>query len=414
MVAGKDDSKGVIHATLTAMKQFLAQESPPKLSEADTKANFIDPILAALGWTGIGLVVREYYVKNSQEFIDFVMADKGKRVLAIEAKALQVDLSEKAAAQLVQYCVVEGIEWAALINARELRFFNTYLKGDLAAKLVLRLDLLAFNSDAEYAALFEQLWLLSRESMTMPTGVHTWLEQQRMDQVLRSVMFNSASPAIKAIRKCLAENDIRASSEDIVQWFRTQLTPNITPLPSMAKHTLTEPATSGTQSATRPALSSSQPRATGVHYLLPCAKWGDLDAPGHLRVWLDQNMWGMHESTPGRKNLRAGDRVCFYVSGQGVAATATVTGEATSALRDDEVPTGPTDHTIYRVPLTDVVWLPLPLPIDATIRASLDAFRGKRVDGSWSWLVQTTHKLTAHDYQILTGQIGIGTSADVA
>jgi hypothetical protein len=115
---------------------------------------------------------------------------------------------------------------------------------------------------------------------------------------------------------------------------------------------------------------------------------------GSRRAWLDQNMWGMRESTPGRKSLRAGDRVCFYVSGQGVAATATVTGGATSPLRDDELLTGPSGHTIYRVPLTDVVWLPLPLPIDATIRASLDAFRGKRVDGSWSWLVQTTRKLT--------------------
>jgi hypothetical protein len=47
MVAGKDDSKGIIHATLTATKLFLARESRLKLSEADTKANFIDPILAA-------------------------------------------------------------------------------------------------------------------------------------------------------------------------------------------------------------------------------------------------------------------------------------------------------------------------------------------------------------------------------
>lgn len=231
MQIAKGDAKEVVHTTLTTLKQFLAQESSPKLSEADSKANFIEPVLSALGWTGIGVVVREYYVKNSQEFIDYVMADGGAPILAIEAKAVSAELTEKAAAQLVQYCVVEGIEWAVLTNGREMRFFNTYLKGDLAAKLVLRLDLLAFNSDAEYDALFEQLWLLSRQNMTTPAGLSTWLEHRRMDQFLRTGLFTASSTPIKALRRYLQDNDIKASSEDVVQWFRTQLTPTVTPLP---------------------------------------------------------------------------------------------------------------------------------------------------------------------------------------
>src|SRR5690606_7603466 len=141
--------------TLSELKTFLAQESVPRLSEADTKAYFIEPILAALGWVGIGVVRREYYVRNSQEFIDYVLFDPDSHgsqvrpVLAIEAKALQTELTEKNAAQLIQYCAVEGIEWAALTNARELQLFNTFLRPDLAAKRVMRLDLLAFNSDEE-------------------------------------------------------------------------------------------------------------------------------------------------------------------------------------------------------------------------------------------------------------------------
>ena len=75
------------------------------------------------------------------------MAGPSGPLLAIEAKPLQTDLTDKHAAQLIQYCAVEGIEWAALTNGRELQFFNTFLKPDLAAKRVLRLDLLAFNSD---------------------------------------------------------------------------------------------------------------------------------------------------------------------------------------------------------------------------------------------------------------------------
>src|SRR5918995_1811815 len=170
-----DDAKDAIRSRLSEARTFLASEAPPRLSESDTKANFIEPIIDALGWRGIGVVTREYYVRNSQEFIDYVMVGPNGPLLAIEAKPLQTDLTDKHAAQLIQYCAVEGIEWAALTNGRELQFFNSFLKPDLAAKRVLRLDLLAFNTDAEFDALFSQIWQLSRESMTTPSGVRTWL-----------------------------------------------------------------------------------------------------------------------------------------------------------------------------------------------------------------------------------------------
>lgn len=223
-------AKSDVRRTLDEVKGFLAQESPPKLTEADTKANFIEPIVAALGWTGIGSVTREYYVKNSQEFIDYVMRGPSTLLLAVEAKALQADLTDKAAAQLIQYCAVEGIEWAALTNGRELQFFNTFLKPNLAAKRILSLDLLAFNNDEEFDALFLQLWQLSRQSMTTPTGVRSWLNQRRMDATLRGILFDPSSPATRQLRKALQQAEITATPQDIVQWFRGHLGTPITVL----------------------------------------------------------------------------------------------------------------------------------------------------------------------------------------
>ena len=51
------------------------------------------------------------------------------------------------------------------------QFFNTFLKPDLAAKRILKIDLLAFNTETEFEQPFEQLWQLSRERMTQPAGV---------------------------------------------------------------------------------------------------------------------------------------------------------------------------------------------------------------------------------------------------
>ncbi len=226
-----DDAKAAVQRTLARVKAFRAQEAPPRLSEADTKAHFVEPIVAALGWEGIGVVTREYYVKNSQEFIDYVMAGLRGPLLALEAKPLQTDLTDKHAAQLIQYCAVEGIEWAALTNGRELQFFNTFLKPDLAAKRVLRLDLLAFNSDEEFDALFRQLWQLSRESMTTPTGVRTWLRQRRLDATVRGVLLDPDSPTIRHLRRALAEAEVAATAQELVQWFRAHLGPPIMALP---------------------------------------------------------------------------------------------------------------------------------------------------------------------------------------
>jgi len=191
----------------------------------------VQPRAATIGWTGIGVVTREFYVKNSQEFIDYVMAGPSGKLLAIEAKPLQADLTDKHAAQLVQYCAVEGIEWAALTNGRELQFFNTFLKPDLAAKRVLRLDLLAFNSDAEFDSLFAQVWQLSRESMTTPAGVRSWLTQRRLDAALRSALLDPASPALKLLRREVARAEVAASTHDLAAWFRAHLAPPLTVLP---------------------------------------------------------------------------------------------------------------------------------------------------------------------------------------
>src|SRR6476620_7339792 len=113
-----DQAKAVVQQTLADVKAHLSQDAAPKLSEADTKAHFIEPIIAALGWRDIGVLFREYVVDNSLEFIDYVMKGFSGPLLAIEAKPLQAGLADDYAAQLIQCCDDEGIEWVALTNGR--------------------------------------------------------------------------------------------------------------------------------------------------------------------------------------------------------------------------------------------------------------------------------------------------------
>lgn len=217
-------AKETVRETLNEAKAYLAKPDSPKLSEADTKIHFVEPIIAALDWKGFGVVTREYFVKSSHEYIDYIMSSGGQHVLAIEAKPLQSPLVEKNAAQLVQYCAVEGIEWAALTNGCELQLFNTFLKPDLQAKRVLNLELLAYGNNEEFESLFQQLNLLSRESITSNAAI-IWLRERRMDTILRAALLDPHTATVKALRKALTDADIKATAPEIVTWARTQLMP---------------------------------------------------------------------------------------------------------------------------------------------------------------------------------------------
>lgn len=227
-----DFAKQTVRKALDEAKAYLAQPDSPRLSEADTKIHFIEPIIMALGWQGIGVVTREYFVKSSREYIDFLISSGGRPMLAIEAKSLQSPLVEKHAAQLVQYCAVEGIEWAALTNGCELQLFNTFLKPNLHAKRVLNVDLLAYSTDEEFDSLFQQLRVLSQESLTSNES-NIWLKQRRMDTVLRSALLDTKTTTVKTLVKVLMDHDINATGSEIVNWVRA----NLSTKPAMPKKT---------------------------------------------------------------------------------------------------------------------------------------------------------------------------------
>ena len=101
-----------------------------------------------------------------------------------------------------------------------------------------------------------------------------------------------------------------------------------------------------------------------------------------------------------------GDLVCFYVAGKHqVVAYGRIAGELTTRVEPHEWP-GPTvpSAEMYKVPLDNIVWLTPPVEIDAALRARLDAFATKLPTSGWSWLVQTTHRVSSDDFLRLTAR----------
>lgn len=228
------ESSAAVRSAVDRAKMVAADVHAPKLSEADTRAVLIDPLLRALGYEDVTDITREYYVRTSQEFIDYVIRVGGRNVLAVEAKSLSVDLTEKAASQLIAYCAVDGIPWGVLTNGRLLKLYNAATSGDVATKLVATIDLFSYHDDSDFAEILSQLWILSRSNMSDPGRLTDWVAKRAMDGIVREWLCNPASNVVGILRRDLRREGIDTTRHDIAEWAARALMGSAAPIPPSA------------------------------------------------------------------------------------------------------------------------------------------------------------------------------------
>lgn len=129
------------------------------ISEADTRAYFIDPLLRALGWSGIEDVERERSVPAGG-IVDYVLKINGADKVLVEAKSLRSSLTEKDAAQLLNYANTQGVRWCILTNGEHLRLYDQFKREELKRKLIFEIDLQ--QPEEDFDRIFDSLWLISK------------------------------------------------------------------------------------------------------------------------------------------------------------------------------------------------------------------------------------------------------------
>jgi hypothetical protein len=116
----------------------------------------------------------------------------------------------------------------------------------------------------------------------------------------------------------------------------------------------------------------------------------------------DVGVYAFGDKTPNRTKIKSGDWICFYAAGTGVVAHARVAtvpkNEPHEVIHDSE-----------RYPWTfrvdsAVLYLDDPVVVDSSVRAHLERFKDRDPNKAWSWFVQTTIRLTEHDFMLLTKQ----------
>ena len=189
-----------------------------KLSESDTRAYLIDPVLRLLGYWGIDYLRHEVSVPATKESLDYELVAEGKPHAIVEAKAVQHRIIDRHAAQCVQYASVLGIRWCFITNGIQWALYDAHGKGPLAEKKVaeVRLD----GDERSVQRAWDMLSLFRREAVGKPSSLASLLAER----VLLDELGSTTSPVVAAIKsRVRARFGERVPGQAVVSAFKRLL-----------------------------------------------------------------------------------------------------------------------------------------------------------------------------------------------
>ena len=138
-----------------------------------------------------------------------------------------------------------------------------------------------------------------------------------------------------------------------------------------------------------------------AYWITPVKPDKEQSAEKVVQVYVGQyKTYAFGDTTPGRKRIKPGDWICFYISRKGVVGHAKVVTfpetRATSPIRNPK--RYPWVFDLDSVSL----YLEEPVMLDFALRGTLDAFAKKDLKKRWSWFVQTTKEISQSDFNRLT------------
>jgi hypothetical protein len=146
----------------------------------------------------------------------------------------------------------------------------------------------------------------------------------------------------------------------------------------------------------------TQPVIAEVAYWLTPVKADEMQTAEEVIEMLvgHEGIYALSERTPGRKRFKTGDWIAFYATGKGIVAHAQVTS-APEYKPHPRVRHAEQYPWVFGV-RSQRLYLEEPVVIDASLRRQLEAFHNRDEEKSWAWFVQATHRVTAHDFTVLT------------
>jgi hypothetical protein len=191
--AAMSDLRDVLKQVLSRIERF--QQQSQRISEENTKASLIEPVIGALGWELVepDEVHREYRrgVAWSNPVDYALLISRVPRVF-VEAKGFAENLDDpRWGNQIVGYATNAGVEWVVLTNGADWRIYNAHAPVPFESKLFRQARLEAGVDDAA-----DVLGLLGRENIRCNRIDELWKGQFIDRQVSEALtaLFSASEP----------------------------------------------------------------------------------------------------------------------------------------------------------------------------------------------------------------------------
>lgn len=165
------------------------------LSEADTRAYLIDPLLVILGYDGVQNLRREVTVPATRESVDYQLLIDGQPRAIVEAKALRHALTDQHAAQCVQYASVLGVRWCLITNGITWAVYDAHAKAPLEGKRVAEVRL-----DGDVSVI-DEAWEILKSFSLGSLAQASPLTNLLVDRVVADELARPDSRAVEMLRR---------------------------------------------------------------------------------------------------------------------------------------------------------------------------------------------------------------------
>lgn len=234
------------------------------LTEQDTKNALIEPILGEYGWPKEDLerVRAEFRPTSKYNPVDYALLSRGRPVLFVETKALDVSIDDhKAISQVLSYATVAGVDWALITNGHQWDMYAVFARVAAPEKRFFSVTIDADDFDEWMAWIrperlegndLERLWRLLVAERQVKDAL-TRLLNERNDALV-SLLAQETSLDISDVAMALQALQPSFSSANMKDWDKivSQRTP-LKPRPKARKRpTLTTPGPTKPQSLPTP------------------------------------------------------------------------------------------------------------------------------------------------------------------
>jgi len=208
------------------IRRFRSEGVDKGLSEQDTKAVLIEPLLEIIGWDvhDPAKVTRED--RPTERPVDYSLKIRGDPVVLVECKRLANRLdSPRDLEQALAYAAAAGVRWCVLTNGSVFRIYNSLAAEVAQKKLLEEVDLAGVGQTDGVSpeGAVEILELVSPHSIEMGLVDQAWEQRYTGTKILEVVkeLWSKPDPGlVKLVRQRMKERGRTLSTKDTSRWLR--------------------------------------------------------------------------------------------------------------------------------------------------------------------------------------------------